>query len=161
MYIQTSQVLILCLDWCLKAKAGTYCEAGDHSVNYADEVPPKWISTSKAEFTHKTVDLERDKIEGGMIVYTLRLQCVKDDRIVANYIRKNHFTLTGPGEPEKNYTSVTQKDYIYTDTHKTTDRKNYKDLIHSYSVRHSRGIGHVGNNPYLWLPTDVPSNLPG
>lgn len=50
------------------AKAGTYCEAGDHSVNYADEVPPKWISTSKAEYTHKIVDLERDKIESGMTI---------------------------------------------------------------------------------------------
>jgi hypothetical protein len=50
-----------------EAKANVYCEAMDHSVNYADEVPPKWMSTFKAEYTPKEVDSEREKIREGLL----------------------------------------------------------------------------------------------
>jgi hypothetical protein len=48
-----------------KVRAHLGAEAGDHSVNYADEVPPKWISTSKAEYTTKPIKLETEEIQNG------------------------------------------------------------------------------------------------
>ena len=34
-------------------------------MGYADEIPPEWISTFKAEYTPKTLVSEKDKIRQG------------------------------------------------------------------------------------------------
>lgn len=41
-------------------------------MGIADEIPPKWISTFKAEYTPKTLVDEREKIKQGNIILLIQ-----------------------------------------------------------------------------------------
>eukprot|EP00842_Homolaphlyctis_polyrhiza_P002598 jgi/Hompol1/3339/HPOL_001578-RA len=93
-------------------------EAGDFNANYADELPPKWISTTKVEYVKKPLSQHMGDTE--------------QSRELSKYTRQSHFSLEGhddPGTP----LSLTKKDYCGKDP-KSASREDYREFLKTYHM---------------------------
>nr|KAJ3422737.1 hypothetical protein HK105_006607 [Polyrhizophydium stewartii] len=101
-----------------KPVAGTGRESGNFHANYGDEVPPKWRSTTDAEYdrkvSHQILDNNNQNKES------------------SKYMRESHFSLEAHEEPGAPM-SLTKKDYCGKDP-KAAQRANYRAVSEGHST---------------------------
>ncbi|KAI8927447.1 hypothetical protein BC831DRAFT_452397 [Entophlyctis helioformis] len=91
-------------------------ESNDFHANYADEVPPKWQSTTNAEYVTKGISTAENNAK---------------NREYSSFTRNSHFSLEGHEEPPQPM-SLTKKDYSGKDP-SMVSRDDYKQYLHQHN----------------------------